>query len=273
MKFKLKMLALAAAAVAAGSAHADLVGANLGNSSLALLAFDQQSGSYYVRDLGFTLNTFLPSSVTTLAGDGGVTGNKTPETGFSFTSSDAAFSTWLATTAAGDNILWTVAAGDALTAGANGVARMILASSTPLTVSNGTVRNAVTTSAGVSGLAFQNNPFTLSNTGATVITPFTGNNILQPNTLTALGSSAGLYYFAATTQTGSSGTEATQVQYGNSANFASVLLAANGDFSYVLAAVPVAAVPLPAAAWLFGSGLAGLGGLLRRRKAAAAAAA
>ena len=275
MKLKLRMVAVAVAMVAAGSAHADLIGANTGNSSLALLVFDQNSGSYYVRDLGYTLNSFLPNSVTTSAGDGGVTGNKTPEAGLTLDKTtnasfaDAAFSAWLAGTAAGDTILYTVAAGDSLSTGANGVARMILASSTPLTVSNGTLRNGVASSAGVSGLAGQNNPMGLSTTGATVVASFTGNNILQPNTLTALGSSAGLYYFAATTQGGSTAVNATETQFGNSANFASVLLAANGDFSYNLAPAQVAAVPLPAAAWLFGSGMVGIGGFFRRRKAAA----
>lgn len=37
---------------------------------------------------------------------------------------------------------------------------------------------------------------------------------------------------------------------------------------YSLAAVRVSAVPIPAAAWLFGSGLIGLAGIARRRKAA-----
>jgi hypothetical protein len=44
-----------------------------------------------------------------------------------------------------------------------------------------------------------------------------------------------------------------------------VTLAANGDFTYALA--PVSAVPVPAAAWLFGSGLLSFGAFVRRRTA------
>jgi len=44
-----------------------------------------------------------------------------------------------------------------------------------------------------------------------------------------------------------------------------VTLASNGDLTYVAPS----AVPVPAAAWLLGSGLLAMGGAIRRRKAAA----
>lgn len=274
MKLNLKMIAVAAAMVAAGSANAALIGNNVpgnGGSSLALVAFNSVTNSYYVRDLGVTLASFLPSSITTLAGDGvggvAVTGTRTPEAGSSFSSSDSAFGTWLAGQTATD-VRWTVTAGDSLTTGANGVARLLLAiNGTATLISNSAVRTAALAVAGIS-------TFTgLSATGSTVNAAFTQNLILQAPTLSLLDAASSLFYFAATTQTGSTGTAATATQFGNSAGFASVNLASNGDFTYSLAAAgePPAAVPVPAAAWLLGSGLMGIAGMVRRRKAAAQA--
>ena len=279
MKLNLKMIAVAAAMAAAGSAHADLVGGNVvgsQGSSLALVAFNSVTNSYYVRDLGVVLNSFLPNSVTTLPGDGGATGTMTPETGASFSSSDAAFSTWLAGQNSAD-VRWTVTAGDSLSGAFTGVGRLLLAiNGTATLVSNGAVRTA---GAAVTGLAQQNNnalgdltPW-LSKTGASVIAPLQQNTILQAATLSLLDVASSLFYFAATTVAGSTGTAATATQFGNSAGFASVNLASNGDFTYSLAAAggPPAAVPVPAAAWLLGSGLMGIAGMVRRRKAAAQA--
>lgn len=275
MKLNFKMIAVAAAMAAAGSAHADLITANnVGGpgSSLALVAFNSVTNSYYVRDLGVTLNSFLPSSVTTLAGDGGVTGTRTPEAGSSFSSSDAAFGSWLAGQNSAD-VRWTLTAGDSLSGAATGVGRLLLAiNGTATIISNQAVRNAA---AAVTGLAQQNNDGTswLSKTGATVIAPLLQNTILQSATLSLLDAASSLFYFAATTVSGSTGVAAAATQFGNSAGFASVNLASNGDFTYSLAAAgePPAAVPVPAAAWLLGSGLLGIAGMVRRRKAAAQA--
>ncbi len=281
MKLNLKMIAVAAAMVATGSAHADLVGTNTaaGSSSLALVAFNTLTNAYYVRDLGFTLNSFLPSSITTAAGDGGVTGDKSPEAGLTLNKintasfADAAFGTWLAAQTA-SAVRWTVSAGDSLSTSATNVARLLLASTAPVSpaVSNGTVRNAVASANGNTALALQNNPMSLSTTGSAVLASYKGNLILQPNTLSSLDVAANLYYYVATAYAGASSTSATVTQFGNSAGFASLTLASSGDLTYSLAAAaPPAAVPVPAAMWLMGSGLVGIGGMIRRRKAAAQA--
>lgn len=277
MKLNLKAIALAAALVAAGSAHADLVG-NADNtatgSSLALVAFNSVTNAYYVRDLGVTLNSFLPSSVTTLPGDGGgaaISGTRTPEAGASFSSADTSFTSWLAGQTA-SAVRWTVIAGDSASTGVNGVARLLLAinGTAPTNpVTNGTVRNASTALAGLKG---QNPGMGLSATGDTVLPGFSlGNYILQPATLSLLDVASNLFYFSATTQTLSSSTVANSTRFGNSGGFASVVLSSSGDFTYSLAPAAVSAVPVPAAAWLLGSGLLGIGGMMRRRKAAAQA--
>jgi hypothetical protein len=87
--------------------------------------------------------------------------------------------------------------------------------------------------------------------------------------LALLDQAASLFYFSRSTGTGSTTTAANATQFGNATGFATVTLASNGDFSYSLAGPEVAAVPVPAAAWLLGSGLLAMGGAIRRRKAAA----
>ena len=274
MKLNLKMIALAVAMVATGSANAALIGSGSnGGSSLALVAFNSVTNAYYVRDLGLQLDAFLPSTITTLPGDGiggvAVTGNKTPEAGLTIDKTtnasfaDGAFSTWLAGQTAAD-VRWTVTAGDSLTTGANGVGRILVAATGPLAlVSNGAVRAGAAQVEGIPTFSG------LSDSGATVNPLFTVNLINQQSTLSSLDVAANLYYFSATTQTGSTAVAANKTEFGNSAGFATLTLASNGDLSYMLA--PALATPIPAAAWLLGSGLMGLGGIIRRRKAAAQA--
>jgi len=277
MKFNLKLLAAAAAMVAVSSAHANLIAAGGGNSSFALVAFNPSTNAYYVRDLGYTLNSFLPSSVTTTAIDGGgsaVTGDKTSEAGAHITWGDTngTFASWVT---GQSSVLWTVAAGDASTAaGTSNLTRAVVAFGTApaAAIQNQTVRTAVGSSNGVSGLATQNNPLVYDATGSTVVPGFLSNNAFGAATLTALGSTASLYYYATTAGTGASTTAANFTVFGNSLNTATLQLASNGVLTYDLAPAAVSAVPLPAAAWLMVSGLAGVGSMVRRRKAAVTAA-
>jgi hypothetical protein len=276
MKLQMKLAAVAAALVAAaGSAHADLTAGN--NGSLALVAFNQTTRAYYIRDLGYLMNDFLPSSVTTLSGDGGVTGNKSPEAGLtldkttntSFADS-ASWGTWLTGQTPAD-IRWFVSSVDTVgTATATNVKRVITTLATvPPIVTNGNVDNYIASGA-AGGIALFAGTFGLSTTGNPAPGNFDNNfGLGGTGALATLDQDVGLFYFARTTGTGSTTAAATKVQFGNSLSFASVKLAGNGDFSYTLA--PAAAVPLPAAVWLMGAGLMAVGGVVRRRKATAQA--
>ena len=272
MKLKLKLIAAAAVMAAASGAQADLVTSQTGNSSLALLAFNVVTNAYYVRDLGFTLNSFLPNSVTTGALDGAVTGTQTPEAGLNIVFGAGTFASWLGTQNQAD-IRWTVAAGDGVAAAGNLSRALVAFGSAPTTAATNTsVRTAVAAPNGVSGLASQNPTFGYDTTGATVLPSFLSNNSFGASTLSLLGSAANLFYYTTTAGTGASSTAANFVGFSNSLNTATLTLASNGVLTYDLQAAAVSAVPVPAAAWLLGSGLLSIGGMIRRRKAAAAAA-
>ena len=279
MKFNLKMIAIASAMVSmAGAAHADLTAAGSNNSSLALVAFNTVTSSYYMRDTGFLLNNFLPTGVTTLAGDGAVSGNRTPEAGLlldknnTATFADASFSGWLAGQTLTD-VKWFLNAVDSVSNSGTLSQRRVLTSSMngAETATNGQVDNFVG-NAGAGSLTTQFGTGGLSVTGSGAPTAWGTNFGLGADGLASIGDSANLFYFVRTAYTGGSGTLTAGNKLGNSANFATVTLAANGDFTYSLASAEApAAVPVPAAAWLLGSGLMALGGAARRRKAAAKA--
>ncbi len=272
MKLNLKTIAAAVALVAAGtSANAAIVAG--ANGSLVIAAFNTVTHSYYVRDTGFLLNDFLPSSVTTAAGDGGVTGTRTPDAGLLLDKTntatfgaDATFASWLTGQTLSD-IRWTAFANDqSSAAGTNNVSRMILASSsaTPV-VFNSNVTAAVGSTNAFVGVVG-------STTGPTNPPLFDTNLSVGAATLGTLDSASSLFYFARSTGTLANATAAVATRYGNATGFATVTLESDGDFVYSLAGEAPAAVPVPAAIWLLGSGLMGLGGMVRRRKAAAAAA-
>lgn len=275
---KLKLVAIAAAILSmAGVAQADIVTTGTQNGSLYLYAFDTVSRNWYVRDLGYTINSFLPSSVTTLAGDGSITGDKTPTTGLTLDKvsnpgnfADATFSSFVAANTLA-NIRWAVGAiddqfnGTTAATSTNRVRVITSSSNGAQTAVNSTLDNYVGTGR-AGGLGGATSPFTLSTTRAGASAEFDTNFLFGANSLTSLDSSASLFYFQRTRGTlGSTETPQT-TKYGNASGFATVTLAQNGDFTYQLNGDAPSPVPLPAAAWLMGAGLIGLGGVLRRRK-------
>lgn len=280
MKFNLKMIAIASAmASMAGAAHADLTPASTNNGSLVLTVFNTVTRDWYMRDTGFLMNSFLPSSVVTLSGDGSVAGNKTPEAGLSLNKTntvsfaDASFGSWLSTQVAAD-VRWFVSAVDnsgVATVGSTNVKRLITSSANLGETAQNSNVDSFVSSANAGGLTTFFGSGTLSKTGSgDAPAPWDNNFNFGTDSLASLGGEAGLFYFSRLA--GTSSAAATGGSFGNSLNKAVITLAANGDFSYTLAAADApAAVPIPAAAWLLGSGLMALGGAARRRKAAAQA--
>jgi hypothetical protein len=269
MKLNLKAIAAAAALLAAGtSANAAIQSG--ADGSLILAAYNQVTKSYYIRDTGFTINSFLPSDVTTAPGDGGVVGNKTPEAGLTLDktntpgfASDATFASWISGQTLSD-IRWTLFATDnSSAAGTNNVSRFIVASSstTPV-VTNNTVSNTGTISNGYVGING-------SATGATAASQLESNLGVGSSTLSTLDTASSLFYFARTVGTLANSTVVpNNGGYNNSLFAATITLESDGDLVYSLASAQAPSeVPLPAAAWLLGSGLLGLGAA-RRRKAA-----
>lgn len=277
---KLKLIAIAAAVLSlSGVARADITTTGTQDGDLFLYAFDTVSRAWYVRDLGYTINTFLPNSVTTLAGDGGITGDKTPTAGLLLNSTtnpgnfaDASFATFVASNTAA-NIRWAVGAIDSIFNGStaatsNNRTRVITSSANAAeSALNPVIDNYIGTgrAGGIGGAA---NPFSLSKTLTGASAEFDTNFLFGADSLANLGQSVGLFYFQRTRGTLGTTEVANATQFGNGAGFATVTLAANGDFTYNLAGETTSAVPIPAAAWLLGAGLMGLGGAIRRRKGA-----
>lgn len=287
MKLKLKMIAVAAAmASLAGAAHADLTsGTTQNNGSFSLLAFNSVTLDWYIRDLGFNINTFLPTGVTTTVADNNqgvnsgvaATGDKTPQSGLVLDKTntanfaDAAFATWYSQQAVQADVRWMVGSYDIQSVSStNNRRRMIISSTDPLDVAFNSNLDSFTGTGAWGGLFNFFNPGTLSKSGAGMTSA--ANNCFQGGCdLATVGQNASLYYHVRSAFTGSSSNLATSTTYANGplpSNMALVNLAANGDFTYSLA--PAAAVPLPAAVWMMGAGLVAVGGVVRRRRAAAA---
>ncbi|KPF47821.1 hypothetical protein IP87_00355 [beta proteobacterium AAP121] len=280
MKLKMKMVAVAAALVSlAGGAHADLTSGNtVNNGSFSLMAFNTVTRDWYIRDLGYLMNDFLPSSVTTNVGDGGITGDKTSEAGVLVDGtvksnfSDAAFATWFSAQTASD-VRWMVGSYDQVSSSSTtSQRRAIVSSKNPNEDFFNANLDSFVSSSNYGGLFSFFNPAGLSNTGTQIFGQAdTGaNGGLNLDTLGTVGDSQSLFYAVRSAYTGSSSNPANVTRYGNSENFATITLQANGDLIYSLAAASTTPpVPLPPALWMMGAGLVAIGGMVRRRRAAA----
>ena len=286
MKLKFKMIAAAAAMVTLASGAQAAIVTDGPDGDLVLVAFNTVTNSYYMRDLDLTMSQFLPTGALNSVGVTGSTivGDRTPTAGLTLNGSntptfagDSLFTSWFGGQTAAD-VRWFVSASDNISTAASGVSRLITSSANALeTASNGTLTNYVGTpnAGGLEGYFGTTSAQSVTDvtSGAFLLAgPTWGTNFgLGADGLAAVGSSASLFYFTRTAATGATATPANGGAFGNTTGLASVTLASNGDFSYVLAGESPTAVPLPAAAWLMGAGLLGLGGAARRRKAAAQA--
>jgi hypothetical protein len=258
-----------AAALGLGATSAFSLGLPATNSSdLILLVENLSTQATYALDTGILINTVLPTA-NVVAGT--TLGTSMPVLSTTIAAS-AALQSFLATNpAAGDS--WTIEAGQFNGGGVNGLstnanshaigaAKMIFSSNL------GTLNNGVVNNFNLGNLvAFSNGINNDLNTGG----------VLSPLTTGTETTGSGLYPAPAQQKYGligapdmsSVGTAAQFFGYTgnnvagtlNSYLLGSATLGADGTLA-------INAVPLPAAVWLFGSGLMGLVGVSRRRKAA-----
>ena len=224
MKLKLKLVAIAAAmASLSGVAHADLTsGSTVNNGSFSLLAFNTVTRDWYIRDLGYLINDFIPTGITTNAADGAVVGNKTGEAGQLINGtvksnfSDAAFGTWFSAQAASD-VRWMVGAYDQVSSSSTGSQRRIIISSANAaqTFTNGALDTFVSTS-NWGGLSAFANPFTLSQNGTNIFAQAdTGANSFSAPGL--VGQAQSLFYQVRGAFTGSSSLSSNQTVFSHAA--------------------------------------------------------
>jgi hypothetical protein len=264
-----------ATALGLGATSAFALGVpNTNSSNLILVVENLTTQATYALDTGIAINTVLPTANVV---KGTILGTTMPQISQTIAPS-AALTAFLASNpASGDS--WTLEGGQYNGAGVNlstnansnavGAAKMIFASAI------GTTNNGVVANFNLGNLTtFENG----------INTDITTGGVLNPLTTAAETSGTGLYGANAQTKYSLIGasdmgavgvTNAIQL-FGftgnavagtlNSYILGSATLAADGTLA-INPGSP-APVPLPAAVWLFGSGLMGLVGVSRRRKAA-----
>lgn len=258
---KLKLIAAAAMFAVAGQASASIANGASGNGELFLSVYDTSTLTSYTRDLGITMNDFIAN------------GNTTNQ---SFAADALLTSTF---NLGSSSVKWNVAALDTIGSGAGGQ-RYLSTSNTSLTTIKTTTNSAMT-----GGMFFVDNYVnavngsidtntavnssyvnTSANGAAYFDTGFKkdwlGNAKFDSTAL--VGQSLGFFYMTPSSTSGLGKISATQ--FAGTAGNAAWNLASNGNLNYSVAAP--AAVPVPAALWLLGSGLIGMVGVARRRKAA-----
>ncbi|MHB1140506.1 MAG: VPLPA-CTERM sorting domain-containing protein [Sulfuricaulis sp.] len=296
-KFNLKTLVIAVAlAATASQANAAMVNAQGtlgdGNSSVIMYAYSASLGRSYSRDLGFTLNDFLyngtsaptagsyPFNSTLNTDMSIVTGNAT-DLGYTLSfGADSVMASWLGNgSMLASDVLWGIAAVDGQ---GTGSAFRSLTTVTIGASSAGTTNSELATfenkfdnfvaahnalGTHVSGLNGSAGSDGSNAAAASAATGFGVNwgGASSFNAVGGVGQSMEFFFLAGNGTLGN--TNVTSARYGNTEGFSTWTLNADSSFAY-MAPGAVSAVPVPAAVWLFASGLLGLVGVSRRKKSA-----
>lgn len=270
MKWKLKALAAAIAVVISAPASAAIATSGTGNGEMFFSVWDTVSETSYTRDLGIPIQNWLTGNLPNAA-----------ITAPGFTQSfgpDPTLTTWLASVSANLNgLVWNVGAMDGsgqnrylTTAGAiapgmingqlNGLndgADVFIANTNPLGSHPGTnaVNGSNTASKALDGeSAYGGGAQWGANWGGNAVGFVSGALIGASNFFWALAANGGV-----------TATPSFINQFGNANGFSTWTFGTDGTLTF-LSPNAVAAIPIPAAVWLLGSGLIGLVGVARRRQ-------
>jgi len=295
-KFNLKVLAVAVALAAAGSqANAAMVNSqgtlSDGNSSVILYAYSASLGRSYSRDLGFNLNDFLyngtsaPTAGSLLFNPAATpavsTGNAT-DLGYTLSfGADSQMTSWLGNgSALASDVMWGVAAVDGQ---GTGSAFRALTTVTAGALSAGTINTELYTfegkfdtflsghnplgthATGLNGSSGSDGSIGGLNADASAVFGVNWGGASSFNAVGGVGQSLEFFFLAGNGTLPNN--NVTNVRYGNTEGFSTWTLNSDSSFMYMAPGV-VSAVPVPAAAWLFASGLLGLVGIARRKKKA-----
>lgn len=282
MKLMKKLLIASAIGMAFAGPASALTTDTTSNGSLFLAVWDNSAtGTYsYVQDLGTTINGFLPNgnvAVTSLDG-GPIAGDKTPDAGLNLSFNTSFLSSFTGNTA---NLSWSVVGYDNAAGNFTQNSRRLVTTTQIGTTTAGNITNtgltSVTTNIGQVATTFAPScttagcsTFAIDNYLLTTLTDTLNKGVTTGlSTSQALGGTLEMMYI---TQTGTNPGAATAAGYDffdNAYGRAVWSLSSAGQLTYSIAGAPVSEVPVPAALWLFGSGLLGLVGIGRRKSVAA----
>lgn len=277
MKMMKKLLIASAIGMAFAGPASALTTGTTSNGSLFLAVWDNSAaGTYsYVQDLGYNINTFLPNgNVAVSALDGGpAVGDKTPVIGMNQAFSTSFLSSFTGLTS---DLRWNVVAYDNQASNFSTNTRRLVTTTQIGTANAGAITNSglntVTSNVGTAATTLNCGTALIGcSSTSTLLKGATFGNTLGNGGLSTsqgLGGTLEMMYITQVGTTPTNGTAAAFDFFDNAYGRATWNLASNGTLTYDIDGAP-AAVPLPAAVWLFGSGLLGLVGIGRRKSKSA----